>query len=258
MWRGVHVCVPRLIRRPGRASSANRRGWVAGLAIALLAPLWAPVPAHAAQTYVVRVGDTLWRISHRLGVRPVALASANHLLLTSIIHPGLQLVVPAAPARVVEPAPDSPGQAVVRESEPAHGRLAVPVPSRSALTATRSGFSARVAALAMSFVGRPYAWSGLGPNGFDCSGLVARVYAAAGRLLPHSSFGQYALGAAVARDTLAAGDLVFFHTYDAGPSHVGIYVGNQQFVHASYSHGVIVSSLNDPYFFDRYVGARRP
>jgi LysM repeat protein len=256
MWRGVHARVVRSIRRPGRASGGNTRGRVAGLAIALLAPLLTPNPAHAAQTYVVRAGDTLWRISHRLGVRPLVLATANHLSLTSIIHPGLQLVVPAVPVPVH--APDSPGPVIVRESEPVHGRLAVPAPSRSALTAARAGLSARVAALAMSFVGRPYAWSGLGPNGFDCSGLVARVYAAAGRLLPHSSFGQYTVGGAVARDALASGDLVFFHTYSAGPSHVGIYVGNQQFVHASYSRGVIVSSLTEPYYLDRYLGARRP
>jgi cell wall-associated NlpC family hydrolase len=256
MWRGVHACVPRLIRRRGRASGSNTRGRIAGIALALLAPLWASNPAHAAETYVVRAGDTLWRISHRLGVRPLSLATANHLSLTSIIHPGLQLVVPAAPAPAH--APDSPGPASVRETGPVQGRLPAPALSRGGLSATRTGFSARVAALAMSFVGRPYAWSGFGPNGFDCSGLVARVYAAAGRLLPHSSFGQYAVGAAVSRDALAQGDLVFFRTYNAGPSHVGIYVGNQQFVHASYSRGVIVSSINEPYYLDRYLGARRP
>ncbi len=226
--------------------------------ITLLAILWACGPAQAAQVYVVRAGDTLWRISHRLGVRPAALATANHLSLTGTIHPGLQLVVPTVAEPVPGSAPDNPVPATVGERVPVHGRLAAPVPSRSVLTASRTGFSARVAALAMSFVGRPYAWSGLGGSGFDCSGLVARVYAAAGRLLPHSSFGQYAVGAAVARDALAAGDLVFFHTYSAGPSHVGIYVGNQRFVHASYSRGVIVSSIDEPYYFDRYLGARRP
>lgn len=230
------------------------RGRAAWVAIAFMAALWAPNPAHAGQVYVVRAGDTLWRISHRLGVRPATLATANHLSLASTIHPGLQLVVPAAPA----PAPDRRVPAVVRGDETVRGQMAAPVPSRSALTASRAGFSARIAAMAMSFVGRPYAWSGLGSSGFDCSGLVARVYAAAGRLLPHSSFGQFAIGAPVSREGLAAGDLVFFRTYSPGPSHVGIYVGDQRFVHASYSRGVIVSSINEPYYFDRYLGARRP
>ena len=257
MSRVVPACAARSIRLLG---SASKRGVATGFVMALLATLWVSNPAHAGQTYIVRAGDTLWRISHRLGVRPAALATANHLSLTSVIHPGLQLVVPAAPAGVSAPSlsPNTPAPAIVRESDPTRGRRESLVPSRGVLTVSRRSFSARVAALAMSFVGRPYAWSGLGPNGFDCSGLVARVYAAAGRLLPHSSFGQYALGPAVARDALATGDLVFFHTYNAGPSHVGIYVGDQRFVHASYSRGVIVSSINEPYYFDRYLGARRP
>lgn len=228
------------------------------VAITLLTILWACGPAQAAQVYVVRAGDTLWRISHRLGVRPAALATANHLSLTDTIHPGLQLVVPTVPEPAPASAPDNVVPTTVRERVRAHGPRAIDVPSSGAPAIVRTGFSARVAALAMSFVGRPYAWSGLGASGFDCSGLVAHVYAAAGRLLPHSSFGQYAIGAAVARDALAAGDLVFFHTYNAGPSHVGIYVGDQRFVHASYSRGVIVSSIAEPYYFDRYLGARRP
>lgn len=229
-----------------------RRGRAAWFAIAFMAALWASHPAEAGQVYVVRAGDTLWRISHRLGVRPATLATANHLSLAGTIRPGLQLVVPAAPAA------DRRVPAVVTGDDGVRGRMAAPVPSRSALTVSRAGFSPRVAALAMSFVGRPYAWSGLGWSGFDCSGFVARVYAAAGRLLPHSSFGQFAIGAAVSREALAAGDLVFFHTYAPGPSHVGIYVGDQRFVHASYSRGVIVSSINEAYYFDRYLGARRP
>jgi cell wall-associated NlpC family hydrolase len=226
-------------------------------AIVLLAIFGASGPAHAAQVYVVRAGDTLWRISHRFGVRPAALATANHLSLAGTLHPGLQLVVPAVPEAAPASSPPGPVPAPVRERVPMPG-LAAALPSRSVLTAVRTSFSARVAALAMGFVGRPYAWSGVGASGFDCSGLVARVYAAVGRMLPHSSFSQYGVGAAVARDALAAGDLVFFHTYSSGPSHVGIYVGNQRFVHASYSRGVIVSSIDEPYYVDRYLGARRP
>ena len=226
-----------------------RRGtlWVA---LALAATLWAAAPAHAAQVYVVRAGDTLWRISRLLGVRPVTLALANHLSLTSTIHPGLQLVVPKTPPSFALPAAPPPAEELRGPADS--------IPSRTAVPGSRTGFAKRIAALAMSFVGRPYAWSGLGSNGFDCSGLVARVYAAAGRLLPHSSFGQFGVGEPVAREVLTEGDLVFFHTYSAGPSHVGIYLGDQRFVHASYSRGVIVSSINEPYYFERYLGARRP
>ena len=61
----------------------------------------------------------------------------------------------------------------------------------------------------------------------------------------------------MSRAALVPGDLVFFQTVSPGPSHVGIYVGNGQFIHASYSRGVVVSSIDEPYFRDRYLGARR-
>ena len=62
----------------------------------------------------------------------------------------------------------------------------------------------------------------------------------------------------VSREALGPGDLVFFRTYSAGASHVGIYVGGSRFVHASYSRGVVLSSIEEPYFRDRFIGGRRP
>jgi cell wall-associated NlpC family hydrolase len=75
--------------------------------------------------------------------------------------------------------------------------------------------------------------------------------------VPRSTFEQYQNGIAVPRSSLAPGDLVFFHTYGYGASHVGIYVGDNRFIHASSSRGVIVSSLAEPYYAYRYLGARR-
>lgn len=118
-------------------------------------------------------------------------------------------------------------------------------------------FTRSVARAAIGFLGRPYQWSGIGQQGFDCSGLVFRVFSALGRVLPHSSAGQYRAGTPIGVSGLEPGDLVFFHTYDAGPSHVGIYLGAGRFVHASYSRGVIISSLAEPYYRLRYLGARR-
>src|SRR5436853_4829992 len=85
--------------------------------------------------------------------------------------------------------------------------------------------SATIVRLARTLGGRPYRWAGAGPRVFDCSGLVAHIYAALGRPLPRSSFAQYRVGEAVARLDLVVGDLVFFRTYRPGPSHVGIYIG---------------------------------
>ena len=204
--------------------------------IAGLAMLWASGPAYAGQMYVVRAGDTLWRISHRFGVRPADLAAANHLVLEGTIHPGLRLTVPPAAPSADAPAIPLPGAA--------HARV--------------SAYASAAVRMAMALVGRPYQWSGMGNAGFDCSGLVAHIFASLGRFLPHSSFAQYEVGTGVSRSALAPGDLVFFHTYSPGASHVGIYVGEDRFVHASYSRGVVVSSLQESYYRERFIGGRRP
>ncbi|HLW46773.1 MAG TPA: C40 family peptidase [bacterium] len=118
----------------------------------------------------------------------------------------------------------------------------------------------RTAALiheALAHLGSPYRWAGIGRGGFDCSGLVSRVFAAAGVALPHSSSEQYGAGTAVPAARLVPGDLVFFRTYTSGPSHVGIYLGGNRFIHASASRGVVVSSMDEPYFRARFLGARR-
>ena len=104
---------------------------------------------------------------------------------------------------------------------------------------------------ALAHVGDPYVWGAAGPNAFDCSGLTQYAYAAAGVSLPHSSKGQSTMGTAVARADLQPGDLVFFYS---PVSHVGMYIGNGQMVHAStFGKPVIVTSVD----MAGYVGARR-
>jgi cell wall-associated NlpC family hydrolase len=92
----------------------------------------------------------------------------------------------------------------------------------------------------------------------DCSGLVYRVLASHGIRAPHNSRALYRLGKSVAREDLQAGDLVFFHTRGRGISHVGIYLGDGKFIHASSAKGrVRVDRLDEGYYARRYVGARR-
>ena len=113
---------------------------------------------------------------------------------------------------------------------------------------------------AMGFMGIPYRWGGSSPDtGFDCSGFVQYVFRqAAGLVLPRSSFDQIRQGAVVAREELQAGDLVFFNTMRATASHVGIYVGENRFIHApSRGKTVEIVSLSDAYWQARYDGARR-
>lgn len=109
---------------------------------------------------------------------------------------------------------------------------------------------------ALHFLGTPFVWGGTTRRGFDCSGFVQHVYAAIGVMLPRTADYQFAAGRHV-HGVLHAGDLVFFQTYAPGASHVGIYLGDGQFVHASRPF-VHVSRLTDPYYAARYIGATRP
>ena len=109
------------------------------------------------------------------------------------------------------------------------------------------------------FVGCKYVYGGSTPNGFDCSGLTMYVYKKYGISLSHSATAQSKVGTKVERANLQPGDLVFFKNYrtNTGIGHVGIYIGNNQFVHASTEKtGVITSSLTGSYS-SRYVTARR-
>ncbi|MFQ1000994.1 NlpC/P60 family protein [Modestobacter sp. SSW1-42] len=104
---------------------------------------------------------------------------------------------------------------------------------------------------ALAQLGDPYVWGAGGPDAFDCSGLTQYAYAAAGIALPHSSRAQAGMGTPVDRAALQPGDLVFFYS---PVSHVGIYIGNGQMVHAStFGQPVIVSTVD----MRGYVGARR-
>lgn len=111
---------------------------------------------------------------------------------------------------------------------------------------------------AQNFLGKVYIWGGSTPRGFDCSGLSYFVYKLNGVELPRVSWLQYRnkVGKKIEKSRLTEGDLVFFQTYKPGPSHVGIYIGNNQFIHASPSRGVTVSDLDEPYFRKRYIGAK--
>ncbi|CUH95588.1 hypothetical protein P22_1662 [Propionispora sp. 2/2-37] len=116
----------------------------------------------------------------------------------------------------------------------------------------------RIAALAQQYYGVPYVWAGRSPSGFDCSGFVFYVFGQQGVSIPRMADEQFKVGVWIDRSDLQMGDLVFFSTYEPGPSHVGIYIGNGQFIHASSGAGrVIRTSLYSDYYQSRYLGARR-
>lgn len=115
-----------------------------------------------------------------------------------------------------------------------------------------------IANFAMSFVGYSYVWGGTSPStGFDCSGLMYYVLTQYGYSMKRVANDQMTQGTAISRDNLQVGDLVFFG-YGSYANHVGMYIGNGNFVHASTpSTGVRVNSLNETYYNTRYIGARR-
>lgn len=115
----------------------------------------------------------------------------------------------------------------------------------------------RVVQTSMQYIGVPYVFGGTTPGGFDCSGYTRYVFANAGVYLPRMADEQYWVGSSVSYGNLQVGDLVFFSTYAPGVSHVGIFMGNGTFIHASSSRGVVVDSLGSSYWSARYVGAKR-
>lgn len=109
-----------------------------------------------------------------------------------------------------------------------------------------------ILASAEKYIGTPYG------GDFDCSGYVYKVFNENGIELPRSSKSQYKHGESVEKANLQKGDLVFFNTSGSGISHVGIYIGDNKFIHSATSSGVSISKLNDPYYWGkRYVGAAK-
>ncbi|HTX58099.1 MAG TPA: C40 family peptidase [Verrucomicrobiae bacterium] len=134
--------------------------------------------------------------------------------------------------------------------EPGIGRFAGGILERT------SKLAQQLTRSALRFLGTPYVFGGDSPSGFDCSAYVQHVFAMLGVSLPRTADAQYDVGKPAVGGP-RPGDLVFFQTYTEGVSHVGIYLGNGEFVHASSSHGVMISKLSEAYWAERYLGAKR-
>jgi peptidoglycan DL-endopeptidase LytE len=230
----------------------------------------------------VGAGDTLSGVAARYGASAAEIASVNGIGEPYLLSVGLLLVVPGG----MPPAPPATASAPLQSpSAPAAVPTATPRPNPTTTPATAtpkpapqptaqptskppaapapaaSNAGARIVANALKYRGSRYTWGGTSPaTGFDCSGFVWYAYTQAGVPLPRDLWGQYNSGRRVGRSELQPGDIVFFqNTYRPGLSHDGIYIGGGQFIQAaSENTGVIVSSLSEPYWAARYLGATRP
>lgn len=125
---------------------------------------------------------------------------------------------------------------------------------------TSSGSNDDIVQVAMAYRGSRYTRGGMSSrSGFDCSGFVKFLYETKGISLPHSSCDQFNCGTPINKSDLKQGDIVFFSdTYKPGISHVGVYIGDNKFIHAANTQsGVKIDDLDSPYYAKRYAGARR-
>ncbi len=118
--------------------------------------------------------------------------------------------------------------------------------------------TAKIADYAKQFLGAPYKWGASSGKAFDCSGFTVYVMKKFSVSLARTASAQFNSGTKIEKNSLQEGDLVFFTTYKKGPSHVGLYIGDNKFIHASSATGsVTITDLDTKYYKARYLGARR-
>lgn len=197
------------------------------------------------KTHTVKRGETIWRIAKKYGMDVDELMLINELESYEL-KSGQTLLLEA---KFEEP--DSSTNSEVRLSE-----------DINALSESQQlnslGVKDRLMLFAKKMLDIPYRFGGSSFMGIDCSGYVQKVFGFLDVPLPRTAREQFHIGESVTREDLSIGDLVFFRTYASFPSHVGIYLGNNLFIHASSrSKKVSIDSLDTPYYFKRFIGAKR-
>lgn len=184
-----------------------------------------------ASTYTVKKGDTLNAIASRHSISLDNLMAWNNLTST-LIHPGDTLAVKkSASAEKPTKKPANPKPDKVDKQ---------PAPTGDLISTAKS------------VLGTPYVWGGQTKSGFDCSGFIHYALAGSGSNMARQSTDGYYNRSYIV-NTPAVGDFVFFeNTYKKGISHMGIYLGDNKFIHASTSQGVTVTDLSNPYWSERF------
>jgi peptidoglycan endopeptidase LytF len=201
--------------------------------------------------YVVKKGDTLGRIARRYDVTIKELKRENNLKSNSI-RAGQVLYVPGYGREETEYRA-SAEKSTVHESN-GHYKYDEPEVENGRFS------KESIIQVAKKYLGAPYKFGGNDlATGIDCSGYVKKIFSRFNVYLPRTARDiYYKSGYSVSKRNLDTGDLVFFTTYAKYPSHVGIYIGNDEFIHASSaSRKVTIDSINKQYYKKRYVGAKR-
>jgi cell wall-associated NlpC family hydrolase len=144
-----------------------------------------------------------------------------------------------------------------RDGNSTEAKAAAELLAKAGAETTLGVVQKRLMVASQEWLGTPYTYGGTSSSGVDCSGFVLSVYSKVGLNLPRTSRDQAETGRAVRLTEVEAGDLLFFNTTGTGVSHVGISIGGYRFIHASSSRGVIVSSLEESYYRERFLFARR-
>jgi len=226
-----------------------------------------PSPLSRGEIFVVKKGDTLSGIARKTGIPVAYLREINRLPGSALkIGQKLSLKNPEPeeqPELLAEYTGDEP------ETEAADGAILTPDEAWAEIERRKQENAALLGKwsspdepqllvkAAMGFLGAPYRFGGFSIRGIDCSGLVKKIYQLFDIDLPRTANEQSRVGMRVARSDLSEGDLLFFNTRRRG-GHVGIYIGNNEFVHAaSRKRGVRLDNLDTPYFNKRFIRAVR-
>ena len=201
--------------------------------------------------YVVQKGDSLYNISKKVGFSTEEIIKRNGLP-TSALKIGQILLLPRDGSRSDEEAEELGDEEEMVGTSQGEGEKGEPVSPPLGKWSNLEERSLLVRVV-KTFLGVPYKLGGSTLKGIDCSALVKKVYEIFNIQLPRTAREQFATGKRVAKDQLEEGDLVFFRRR-GNSAHVGIYVGDNQFVHASsYSREVRVDYLNTPYYSQRFL-----
>ncbi|MCI0468842.1 MAG: LysM peptidoglycan-binding domain-containing protein [Nitrospirae bacterium] len=215
----------------------------------------------SATTYTAKNGDNLWGIARKYNMTVDELMKINGLS-TKSIRPGKRLIVArgSSSSKDVAAAGVSPSakSRLIKQADSTKDKIEELAAMSNADDLLSMSANERLLLFAKKMLHFPYKFGGNGLTSVDCSAYVQKAYGFAGLDIPRSAREQFKVGEPITKDDLSSGDMVFFKTYAAFPSHVGIYLGNSLFIHASRkSKMVTIDSLESPYYAKRFIGAKR-